>query len=406
MKQNKINVKVIAIVCVVVFIALYVVYQFVLFSKAEIETQPALKETVYNTIDTECFVVRDEKKLTNNAIGTKVSFAANGERVATGDTVSVVFDSSEDASSYLKINELEKNIAHYEELSGQANFQAVNIDSLDEKIETELVDFLEHRDSRGYIDAIDVVESFRDSVTGKQIATGVNLDFSEELAKLKNELSALKQADYSYTEIRSDGAGYFINGSDGYEDTIDFTKIDEIDAAVVDNAIKAEPQPISDNVVGRIVSSFEWYIVCNVPTDETVKLTLGDTLHLNFSLEGIEGLPVKLYKIGERTEDTTMLIMSCDIMNEALADLRVEEVQIITEEYSGFKISNSAIRTLNGEKGVYVVRGNLLGFRKVHIIYTTDSYSIVDNPDNSTDYIKQYDEVVTKGVELYDNKLV
>ena len=93
-------------------------------------------------------------------------------------------------------------------------------------------------------------------------------------------------------------------------------------------------------------------------------------------------------------------------MNEALADVRVEDIQIVTEEYEGYKINNSAIRTVDGVKGVYIVRGNLLGFRKIHIVYSTDKYSIVDNPEGHTDYIKQYDQVVTKGVELYDNKLM
>ena len=86
--------------------------------------------------------------------------------------------------------------------------------------------------------------------------------------------------------------------------------------------------------------------------------------------------------------------------------MRIEDIQIITEEHTGYKISNSAIRTVNGEKGVYVLRGNLIGFRKIHILYTTDEYTIVNNPQGESDYIKLYDKVVTKGVELYDNKLV
>ena len=77
-----------------------------------------------------------------------------------------------------------------------------------------------------------------------------------------------------------------------------------------------------------------------------------------------------------------------------------------TEEYTGFKISNTSIRTVDGEKGVYIVRGNLMGFRKIHVLYSTDAFSIVDNPKDSSDYIKLYDNVVTEGVDLYDNKLV
>jgi hypothetical protein len=199
---------------------------------------------------------------------------------------------------------------------------------------------------------------------------------------------------------------YYINGSDGFENAIKFSAIDELKAEDIEKALKAKPQTPAENVVGRIVSSFQWYIVCNVPTKETVSLTVNDTLYVNIPYEGIEKLPVTLYKVGERSGDSTMLILSCNVMNDALADLRIEDIQIITEEYSGYKISNSAIRTVDGVKGVYVVRGNLLGFRKIHIVHSEETFTIVDNPDGESDYIRQYDQVVTKGVELYDNKLI
>ena len=398
--------KILAVLLVVCIVASYVIYQAVLFSKSEIETQFALNETVYKTIDTTCFVVRDEHFITNNVKGTTVSFARNGERVASGDTVSMVFASLDDAVSYMKISELQKSVEHYEELSGQANLQTMNINSLTEKIDNELVEFLELRDNNQYSDAVNSANQFRDSLTGKQIAVGEELDFSEELANLKNELTKLQNTKYSYTEVKSDTAGYYISGSDGYEKVIDFKKIDEISARDVENAVKSKASVASSDVVGRVVESFKWYVVCSVDTEDTVNLSYNKQIYINFPYEGIEKLPVTLYKIGDRTGDKTLLVLSCDLMNASLADLRIEDVQIITEEYTGYKIPNSSIRTVDGVKGVYVVRGNLLGFRKIHIVHSTDSYTLVDNPEGDSDYIKLYDKVVTKGVELYDNKLV
>ena len=405
-RRNRINLKLVAVVLIVALLSSYIIYQTVLASKAKIETQFALKETVYNTIDTKCFVVRDEEFIKYNIDGTIVSFAENGERVARDDTVSIVFNSSEDASAYLKINELEKNIKHYEELSGQANFQTLNIDSLDKKIDGELNDFLEYRDVRDYENAVVSADIFRDSVTGKQIATGTSPDFSKELDKLYKELDKYKSKNYSYKEIKSESAGYYINGSDGYESVIDFKSIDKLNVKGVKEALNSKPATPGSDVVGRVVNSFSWYVVCVVPTDDTVNLTLNSTLYLNFPFEGIEKLPVKLYKIGDRSGNETMLVLSCDLMNEQLSDFRIEDVQIITNEYTGYKINNSAIRTVDGAKGVYVVLGNLIGFRKISVLYSTDKFSIVNNPDGSDDYIKLYDKVVTKGVELYDNKLL
>ena len=406
MKKNSLNFKIIAVVVALCVIGSYVIYQTVLFSKAEIETQFALNEVVYKTIDTTGFVVRDEHFITNDVKGTTVSFAENGERVARGDTVSMVFASSEDAVSYLKITEIEKNIEHYEQLAGQANLQSLNVNTLNEKIDNELIDYLECRDAYDYKGAVEYANTYRDSLTGKQIATGEELDFTEKLAELKNELSSLQSVKYTYTQINCDTSGYFISGADGYEKIIDYTKIDELSAEMVEKAIKSKPAAVSDEIIGRVVESFRWYIVCSVDTDDTVNLSYNNAIYVNFPYNGIEKLPVKLYKIGDRSGDKTLLILSCDLMNENLSDLRVENIQIITEEYEGYKIPNSAIRTVDGVKGVYVVRGNLLGFRKIHIVHSTDTYTLVNNPDGESDYIKLYDKVVTKGVELYDNKLV
>ncbi len=405
-KRKNNSTKLVAIILVLSLLASYIIYQAVIASKSEMETQFALYETVYKTIDTTAFVVRDEMFIKNNTNGTRVSFAGNGARVARGDTVSIVFESPDDAASYLKISELEESIAHYTELSGQANFQTMNINSLSSKIDDELIDFLEARDRRDYKDAIDSARVFRDSVTGKQIAIGSSLDFSKQLATLQNELDTLKQAEYKYTEIKSESAGYYIHGSDGYENVLKHSDIDNITVKDVENALNSKPGDVASDVVGRVVSSFKWYLVCAVDTAETVNLSYNKDIYINIPYQGVERLPVTLYKIGERTGDKTMLILSCDLMNDAISDIRIENIEIITEEYRGYKIQNSSIRTVEGEKGVYVVRGNLLGFRKIRVLYSTESYSIVDNPNGDSDYIKLYDKVVTKGVELYDNKLL
>ncbi len=397
---------IVAIILVIGFFSSYIIYHLVNQSNTEIKTEFALKETVYKTIDTECFVIRDEKFIKNDAVGTSVSFVTDGERVARGDTVSVIFNSSEDAASYLKAQELKKSIEHYEELSGQANFQPLNINSLTKKINNELTDYLDSVDKRDFDDAISYVEMFRDSVTGKQIATGNTLDFSEKLVQLNEELSSLNSNALEYTEIKSENAGYFISGSDGYEKILNFDEIDDLSVKALKKAIKSKPEKIATDVIGRTVSSFKWYIACVIDTDKSVDITNDKKIYLNFPESGIEKLPVKVYKIGERTDKETVVIFSCDEMNEDLSDFRIEKIEIITDEYSGFKISNSAIRTVDGEQGVYIVRGNLMGFRKIRVIYTTDDYSIVSNSENDSGYIKLYDKVVTEGVDLYDNKLI
>ncbi len=395
-----------SIIIVVVLVFSYLMYQIVTVSKADIKTEVAIKDTVYNTINTKCFIVRDENYIENAKSGTAVSFIHNGGRVAAGDTVSIIFDDEKAASVYLRKSELQKEIDHYNELNGQANLHAVNMDSLDEKISKELASYLEAVDTLDFSSAIQKAEDFRNSVTSKQISTGSTLDYSKKLTELQKEFKKLNNKNYSYNEIRSKESGYYIEGADGYEDTVPFDKIDDITADDIKTAIKSSPEKISKDVKGRTVSSFDWYICCVVKSEQMVNLKSDQPLYVNFPFAGVEKLPVDIYKIGEKSDKETLLILKCSLMNEILADLRIEDIEIVTDEYNGLKIKSSAVRTVDGQTGVYVQCGNLINFRKIHIVYSGKDYSIVDNPDAESGYIRLYDSVVVKGVEMYDNKLV
>ena len=400
------RVKLVVLGLVLVFFLSYVINQIVLISKSEIETQIAMSETVYKTIDTKCFVVRDEEYIVNSAKGTTISFAGNAQRVAKGDTVSMIFQTNEDATTYLRISEITEELEHYNTLAGQANIQTVDVASLSNKIETKLSDYLDSIDKGDFSKASENINVFTNYVTSRQISTGEVLNLNEKIDALTAELQTLQAKKTAYSEVKSERAGYYLKGADGYETTIDFSKIDELTVKDVEEAIKSKPKEVKSDVVGRTVSSFDWYILCSIDTDETIDLKDGAEIFINFPYSGVEKLSGRIYKIGDRTEDKTLVIIKCNLMNDALADFRIEDIQIITEEYTGYKIKNSAIRTVDGETGVYVVSGNLIGFRKVHIAYNDGEYSIVDNPDGNSGYIRLYDEVVTKGVEMYDNKLV
>ena len=398
--------RLIAAILTVSLFASYIIFQIVNSTKDDIKTQYALTETVYNAIDSRAFIIRDEEFIENSASGTMISFAADGERVARGDTVSMVFSSENSAEAYLRITEVEKNIERYEKLESQANAQVININTLNSKADLEFAAFLKAVDSCDFAAASAGAEAYRDCITDIQIATNGNLDFSEQLNSLRGELSELKATELSYSEVKSNNAGYYISGSDGYENTLKYDEIDSLTAEDIENAVKSEPAAQNETVAGRTVASFNWYIACVIDSEYAVKLADDSELFVNFPYRGIEKLPVKLYKVGDKGADKTLVILSCDLMNESLAALRIEDIEIVTKQYTGLKIPSSAIRTVDGVTGVYVVSGTIIEFKQVHIVFSSDDFTIVDNPDSDNGFIKLYDKVVTEGVELYDYKLI
>ncbi len=414
-KRNPINKirKIVALllaIFLVVFIFCYSIHLVVSAVNLGIETTVAYKVTRSVSINTRCFVIRDEDFVKSSTEGVKVSFVDNGQRIAKNDTVSIVFDSQTDASAYLKMNELKKDIAHYEALRGKADVNTFDVDTITKKINIEMYDYLDCLDSGDYSGAIEAAELYRDTVTHKQISVGEEIDVSDKLNSLKEQYNELKANEYSYKEIKADSSGYYINNADGYEKTINYADIDSLTADDIKAALDSKPDAVPEDVVGRAVSSFKWYIGCVVDKQDTIDLSYSKTYYINFPRSGIKRLPVKLHKIGDRSSDEVMLIFSCDTMNEGLAELRIENAEIITNEYTGFEIPTEAIRTdENNQPGVYVIRGHIIGYRKIKVVKAFGDVTLVDRPDDkkiTSGFIRLHDRVINEGVDLYDDKLV
>ena len=98
-------------------------------------------------------------------------------------------------------------------------------------------------------------------------------------------------------------------------------------------------------------------------------------------------------------------------MNQQYASLRKEQVRLVFDEITGFRVDNRAIREVDGVQGVYVVSGNLVEFKKVEIAYSDSEYSVCvtpmdDNGNPQSGYVELYDEIIIEGTDLYDGKIL
>ena len=111
-------------------------------------------------------------------------------------------------------------------------------------------------------------------------------------------------------------------------------------------------------------------------------------------------------------------------MNEELANMRIEDVELIFSTVRGYKIPSSAVREVDGVKGVYILRSSLVNFREINIVWSEDDYVITappEQPDTSDmtpeevekvldslpkSEVEQYDEIIVKGKDLYDGKTI
>ena len=103
-------------------------------------------------------------------------------------------------------------------------------------------------------------------------------------------------------------------------------------------------------------------------------------------------------------EGVVTMILRSNKMNSAIATLRKEKIRISVEKYKGYVVDPKAVRTVEGDTGVYVKLGNIVRFRKIDIAYSDEDMVLATCPDGESGYLRQYDEIIIEGTDLYDGK--
>lgn len=383
---------------------------------SELKTEIAFADESAKTIEADVFIVRDEKVISASG-GNVVSAVKDGTRVGVNDTVAYSFADSESAGNIIRMGEINDLLDYYSDLVNASSNVVGDTSAHDERIMSDLYSFAAMVSSGNFTHLEDEKSEIRDAITSKQTATGVELDLSESINALKDEYKTLSAATSSYKEIKSGGTGYYISGTDGYENILDYSEVDEWTITDVENAVAATPSAIKESDAGRLVHGYYWYITCVTETSAINALREGRRYTVAFPDSSVDDVMAQVVSIrSDRATGKSLVIFRCNAMSEELATLRCETAVINIEEYEGFRIDNRAIRTNeDNEKGVYIVSGGFMYFRKVKIVFSTEDYSIVADPykdsdiienDSPSKYLQLYDEYIVEGRDLSHGKLI
>lgn len=406
LKLNKDSVKYIIGTVFGIAVIIYFVAFVIKMNSNPYKTETAIQRNIQNTIETKGFVVRDESYLTaSDPNGTIVSIAEDGKRVGSGETVAISFKTADSAAVYVRINELNSEIDYYNKLKNKVGAGTNSPSSYNNMVNSACINYISSSKSEIDGEFEDALSDLRDAITTKQLAVGTVISVDEKLASLEAELISLQAKASGYTSIASPNPGYYIGSVDGYENTVKYSDVLNMNVSSINELISSAASEPPENVMGKLVDSFNWYILCNVPYDVSGSIEVGKTVKVKVPTVSAENFECTVEKKGDKEGDSIPVILKCGLMNRDVAKIRIADIQIITDEYIGFRISNNAIREVDSQKGVYVLRGDTVQFKKVNIMYSSEEYSIIENTDDSS-FIRQYDTVITEGVDLYDGKVI
>ena len=407
-KSNNSKQNLVMAVIVIAILAFVAVECFSVLN-VSLKTQTAYVTTVYDTVDAKAIVIRDEKKAESGS-GVAVATVSDGEKVAAGGSIAMLFSSSENAQQYSNYLELEKERDYYIDLINVSVGSVTDIERLESSIISDVDGFIRsaaHSDTQG---AQSYSHNMNDGFTKRSLLIGDQIDFSAVLKEINDRISAInvdscKPSGY----VTAEKSGYYSRYTDDLEGAFDYSAIEKLDAETLNSYIsQAETASGTVQGSGKIINSFVWYLCCVVDSEDIVGLENGDRLKVYVKSANKE-LNCKIVSGAETAafgNMQTVLVLSCNEMNSEISSMRLEDVEIRVRSYTGIKVSSSAVHELDGEKGVYALVSNIAKWRRADILYTGDDYVILSyNDPEISNGIKLYDEIIIRGKDVHNGKV-
>ncbi|MGN0551772.1 MAG: HlyD family efflux transporter periplasmic adaptor subunit [Oscillospiraceae bacterium] len=383
-----------------IFLLVTVFHQVVQVFEDEYKTETA---TVYSSAEKVTFngvYVRNETVVSGGKSGVLSYPSPDGSKVAKDSVVAYVYKSSDDIYINQQIEKLrsEVEILKKEQNPGTTVVAQPEFISglIDEKYRT--ITTLAAKNDLASLETES--DNFQMLMGIYQIVIGEETDYNSRIEQLEKEIKLLESKQNNPIDIITvPNSGYFISYVDGYEDVFSTDNLSSITADDIKNVVENDgynAAKVSKRAVGKIVDDYEWNLVgivdpkaASFNPGKEVKVKLSSTPDL---------LDAKIIDVIE-TDDPAenVIVLSCEKLNFNLVQYRTERVEIILDDFNGIKVPREAIRfNKNNEKGVYVLLGQRIAFKKVDVIYECDDY-LLSAITSDTDYISVYEDIILNG---------
>lgn len=403
------------VICTVLVVAafVYLFHDVLTMNKNSYDTETADEVTEQEKISLKAFLVRDEEYINQKTTGTVVPLIKDGMRVASGDAVARVCNSSEDAAAVSKLVEAKESLARYQEISEQTELNALDMEKLNKAIDASYTELLKTANNGDFSELTKNTEELENKLASKQILKDGTINLTDKFNKLNTEIQSLEAKNINTSDVIAPLSGYYISNLDGYEGAMDYDKIDSLTVSDAEKLFERKPDDVSGRM-GKIVGSYKWYLVTVMDGKYSLVLNEGDKMKINMPYYGFKNVEVVVEKISKTDGGKVAVAFSCNMMNETYANMRIEDIELVFREFTGYKVNSSSIHREKDEKNedidvVYILRGDIMNARKIEIIYDAGDYVVVSEDTeakNGFRPIKRYDEVIVKGRNLSDGKSI
>lgn len=396
------------------FLIFYLIYHASNGFQSKLETEAALYSVGEKNVTLDAYIFRDESVITSNYDGIVSYLAEENEKVTDTTVVANIYQNGTDVSLIDEIAEIDRQISILSEVSASSMI-FTDIASIDNSISKALSDVNYYITTGDVKSAISGSDALLSALSKRQLRMDSKKNFFEYIDMLSQKKAALSLAlPHPIQSVRANSQGYFSSRCDGYEEYFDF---DKVEALSVTDFFKmrddSQNASLSHNTVGKIISSFEWYLVCPIEHNLTGSFSIGKEYSISFIQNMNITLPALLERIAtDNSEGSSLLIFKCTRMPSDFNYLRQQKITVCSETVSGLKIPRSSVRVVDQKTFVYILVGGRVYMRSVTIKGDAGEYYYVSENGESVEIdgkeyypLKQNDNVIVYGTNLFNGKI-
>lgn len=377
--------------------------------------------TVEETMEVTGFLVREEQVIQGGGAAVVELLFNEGEKVASGQTVALLYQSADAAQRQAQLETLEE-----ERKQLQYALTATNTVSDNARLNEDIIDAivsLRSSTANGDLTRLeDQTLELRSLIYQRSNAYGGEggdtAALQSQLDSVNSQISALtSQSGADTTRVTVSQPGTFSGLVDGYESILTPEAVSAMTPAQFE-AVSAQSVTAGSGAVGKLITSATWRFACVLTEEEAGRLTEGKSVEVRFSRDWSGEVDMKVERVGAPVDGQCVVIFSTDRFLAETTLLRRQTVELVFSSKEGLRVPNSAVRTVeqtvtdeDGNEqtvqvvGVYAVVGMQYEFKPVEILARRDDYCVVspvEDPNSPKTILRSGDQVVIAGDEIFD----
>ena len=390
-------------------ILVYTFYHITSLFGEDIATFAAGVTTETDSLSGTGYIFRDETVLRSSKGGIVDYLCADGTKVALGQELATVYSggSQEDRED---IETLDRQIAILEKSSGDS-VTSVDIADLQKDINDDYY-ILVRMLAAGETGELSMqIDEFLIGMDRLSVLTEDESAVTGTLEKLKAQKEEMLKSSGSASVESAQKGGYFYTSADGYEEVFTMDAFEELTSESFVSLISERRSLKADEgtAYGKLSDNSQWGFVMEISAKKSGHFEDGQTYTVEFTENNGVGLPMTLAKKIDCFErDSVLLVFECDRLPERFEFNRCQSVSIELDSISGIYVPKKAVEMVDGSEGVYILRGSVVHFRYIYIVYEGSDYYLVseEGTNDGYAYLAPNDLIILNGTNLFEGRIL